>query len=450
MTFLTRCLLVCSLLLSGCASFDPYNILGRRGGERAGNADVIAFTSNHPAALRAQREESVLRVWTTIKTRYYRADLNGVDWDAALAKWRAPIVDAPTEEEYWSRLDRMVGELGDSHTRVESPAQVEARRNQRVRSLGMGLREIDGQLIVLGINSDSDAFFAGIRAGMAITAIEGKPALETWRDWIATSRKSSSDNARRSAALTRINDLARRNADGVAVEFARDDGSRETARLKPREISTRPSVSHRVLSSGAGYVRLTGFSEWLRPELLRAITSLKDMPGIVLDLRGNRGGSAAMADALVGAFFKEKTLIGKTQTRTNQPVTLAFGALKLIDLERSVPGRADAYTGKVVVLIDADSASASEAVASALQSTGRAHVIGETSCGCLLAFLGYAQINGSGELAYSEVGYKNISNQPVENVGVAPNSSVMRKIEDLRANRDRAFEAAITWLSQAR
>jgi carboxyl-terminal processing protease len=450
MTLLTRCLLVCSFLLSGCASFDPYNILGRSGGERTGNADAVAFTSNDALALRTQREESMLRVWTTIKTRYYRDDLNGVDWDAALAKWRAPIVDAPNEDEYWLRLDHMVGELGDSHTRVESPAQVEARRNQRVMSLGMGLREIDAKLVVLSVNADSDAFFAGIRPGMAITAIDGKPAIETWRDWIATSRKSSSDNARRSAALRRLHELAKQNTDGVAIEFVRNDCSREIARLKRREISTRPSVSHRVLPSGAGYVRLTGFSEWLRPELLRAITSLKDAPGIVLDLRGNRGGSAAMADALVGAFFKEKTLVGKTQTRTNQPVTVAFGALKLIDLERSVPGRADAYTGKVVVLIDADSASASEAVASALQSTGRAHVIGETSCGCLLAFLGYAQIDGGGELAYSEVGYKNINGQPIENMGVTPNSSIRRKIADLEVNRDHALEAATHWLSQTR
>jgi carboxyl-terminal processing protease len=210
-----------------------------------------------------------------------------------------------------------------------------------------------------------------------------------------------------------------------------------------REIPTQPVVAHRVLPSGLGYVRLTGFSEWLRPGLLRAIDSLKDTPGIVLDLRGNRGGSAAMADALVGAFFKEKTVIGKAQTRTNRPVTIGFGTVELIALDRFVPGRADAYTGKLAVLIDADSASASEAVASALQSTGRAEVFGETSCGCLLAFLGYAQLNGGGGLAYSEVGYVNINNERVENLGVKPNRYIEKTIDDIRSNRDRPLEAAV-------
>jgi carboxyl-terminal processing protease len=444
MTFYPRYLLFCLVWFSGCASFDPHNILGRRSAERTANIDVIEFRAGDAASARAIREQTVESVWRTVKERYYRADMNGVDWDVALVKWRAQIVEAPTEDEYWRRLDQMVGELGDSHTRVESPAQVEARRKQRVMSLGLGLRDIDGQLVVLSVNPDANAFFAGIRAGMVITRIDDQPAIALWREWIASSRKSSSETARRGAAMRRLTELAKTKNDGVAVEFARFDGSVERTRLAMREIQTQPVVTHRVLPSGLGYVRLTGFSEWLRPALLRAIESLKDTSGIVLDLRGNRGGSAAMADALVGAFFKQKTVIGKAQTRTNRPVTIAFGAVELVALDRFVPGRADAYGGKLAVLIDADSASASEAVASALQSTGRAQVFGETSCGCLLAFLGYAQLNEGGELAYSEVGYVNINNERIENVGVKPDVSLPRSVEDIRSYRDRPLEAAVS------
>jgi carboxyl-terminal processing protease len=443
MTFKARCFLVCLALLAGCASFDPHNILGRRSAERTANIDVIEFHAGDAASARASREQTVDYVWRTVKERYYRPDMNGVDWDGALLKWRSAIVDAPTDDDYWRRLDQMVGELGDSHTRVEAPAQVEARRKQRVMSLGLGLRDIDGQLVVLSVNPDANAFFAGIRAGMVITRIDGQSAIDLWREWIASSRKSSSDTARRGAALRRLNELAKTKSDGVAVEFARFNGAIERTRLAMREIPTQPVVAHRVLPSGLGYVRLTGFSEWLRPGLLRAIDSLKDTPGIVLDLRGNRGGSAAMADALVGAFFKEKTVIGKAQTRTNRPVTIGFGTVELIALDRFIPGRADAYTGKLAVLIDADSASASEAVASALQSTGRAEVFGETSCGCLLAFLGYAQLNGGADLSYSEVGYVNINNERVENVGVKPNRYIQKTIDDIRSNRDRPLEAAV-------
>jgi carboxyl-terminal processing protease len=438
-----------ALVLASCASFDPHNVISRRTLDSA-TRTVDGFVPLPSEYERFEmRRQNVEQVWKTVRDRYYRADLNGVDWNAARAKWEPLIVNAESEDLYWERLDRFAGELADSHTRVESPAQVEARRRQRVLSLGLGLREIDGRLVVLAVNAESDAHFAGIRAGMALTAIGEVEALKQWREWIASARKSSTDIATRNGAMRKLNDLARTASDGIEIEFERFDGSREKVRLKSRAISTRPSVSYRVLPSGFGYVKLTAFSEALRSELLSAIVSLKDTPGMVLDLRGNGGGSAAMAQALVGAFFKEKTVIGKATTRSNEPVTLAFGAVKLIQLERVVPGRADAYAGKLVVLIDHGSASASEVVASALQSTKRAQIVGETSCGCLLAFLGYASLQGGGELAYSEVGYYDIGGQAIENRGVTPNSSIIRSIDDVRASRDRVLEAAVALLPKA-
>jgi carboxyl-terminal processing protease len=433
-------------LLASCASFDPHNILGRRAAEYSSRNDDGFVREPDAAERRELRRRNVELVWTTIRDRYYRADLNGVDWHAARAKWEPLIVDAPSEDEYWLRLDRLAGELADAHTRVESPTQVEARRRQRVRSLGLGLRDVEDRLLVISVSADADAFFAGIRPGMTITAIGGAPALERWREWIANARPSSTVQATRGEAARRLNELARSNERGVDIEFERFDGSRERAPLKPRDIATRASVAHRVLPSGLGYVRLSAFSETLRSDLFSAIAALKDAPGLILDLRGNRGGSSFLAQSLVGAFFTERTVIGKAITRTERPVSLAFGAFTVAALDRVVPGRNDAYTGKLVVLIDNDSASASEMVASALQQTGRAHVLGEISCGCLLAFLGYASLNGGGELAYSEIGYVDNDGKYVEKQGVTPNSHVERSQDDVRSGRDRALEAAVAHL----
>jgi len=324
---------------------------------------------------------------------------------------------------------------------------VARRKQQQSFSLGLNLRNIDDKLTVLSVHPEADAFWAGIRSGMQVTQIADRDAQTQWREWSQSARKTSSPQAALRAPLRKLNEAAALTASnapsaGFTMELERADGTRFGASLKPRTLSTRPSVTHRVLPSGVGYVRLTAFQESLRGALLQAITSLKDTPALILDLRGNGGGSAAMSESLVGSFFNAKTLIGRTETRTGQPITIAFGAIKLITLERSVPGREDAYAGKVAILMDSDSASASESTAGGLQSTGRGIVVGEPSCGCLLAYLGYATLPGGGELAYSEVGFTTIKGERIEGRGVIPDVVVERTSADIRANRDRALEMA--------
>ena len=421
--------------LAACASFDPHNIISR-------HVPSGAATSGAPTTP-AVRQAAIDAVWQTINERYYRADLNGVDWQAARSKWQPQALNAATDDAFWERLDQMAGELADSHTRVESPTLVARRKQQQSFSLGLNLRNIDDKLTVLSVNPEADAFWAGVRAGMQVTRIADRDAQTQWRDWSLSARKTSSPQAALRAPLRKLSEAAALNASaGLTMEFERADGTRFAATLKPRTLSTRPLVTHRVLPSGLGYVRLTAFQESLHGALLQAIISLKDTPALILDLRGNGGGSAAMAESLIGSFFKTKTLIGRTETRTGQPVTIAFGAIKLITLERHAPGRDDAYAGKVAILIDTDSASASEATAGGLQSTGRAVVVGETSCGCLLAYLGYATLPGGGELAYSEVGFTTVKGERIEGRGVIPDLAVARTTEDIRSNRDRALEIA--------
>ena len=114
----------------------------------------------------------------------------------------------------------------------------------------------------------------------------------------------------------------------------------------------------------------------------------------------------------------------------------------MIKLKTEVDGNPNAYRGPVVVLLNAMSGSASELFGATLQASGRAVVMGEPSCGCLLGFLGYARIPGGGELAYSEVGFLMPNGQRIEGEGVVPDHHVPVTLADLRVSRDRALEEA--------
>jgi carboxyl-terminal processing protease len=147
-------------------------------------------------------------------------------------------------------------------------------------------------------------------------------------------------------------------------------------------------------------------------------------------------------NALLDRFFAKRTDLGHVTTRTGQPVALFFGAVEIIKLKSEVEGSKDAYRGPVVILLNAGSASGSELFAGAMQATGRAIVVGEPSCGCLLGFLGYTRIPGGGELAYSEVGFVLPNGKRIEGEGVLPDHLVPLALADLRASRDRQLEVA--------
>ena len=431
---------IASTLVGGCASFDPHNLIGRHVAPMARTDDGASLTL-------ATRKAAIDAVWTTINERYYRADLNGVDWAAARVRWEPQALAATNDDEFWERLDLMAAELSDAHTRVESLKQVTRRKAQQSFSLGIGLREIDGEILVLSVHPESDAYWAGVRAGMRLHKIGDQSARDQWTTWRESARKTSSPQAALRTPVRKLNDAAIAASEGnskrgLSLTFLRNDGTELVAQLKPVALSTKPSVSKRVLPNGIGYIRLTAFSESIRSNLLDAVAALRDTPALILDLRGNGGGSAAMAEALVGSLIKQKTVIARAETRSGRPVTVAFGAIKIIELERSVAGREDAYTGKVAVLMDHDSASASEGTAAALQSIGRAIVVGEVSCGCLLGYLGYTSLPGGGELAYSEIGFKSVKGERIEGRGVVPDVTVSRSRNDVIVQRDRTLEAA--------
>jgi C-terminal processing protease CtpA/Prc len=78
------------------------------------------------------------------KRKYYDARFHGVDWNAVRERYRARIVETNDEKDFYALLDRMVGELRDSHTRVYSPLQREQQLNSGRTSAGGTVRKIEG------------------------------------------------------------------------------------------------------------------------------------------------------------------------------------------------------------------------------------------------------------------------------------------------------------------
>ena len=434
-------LLLIALLLNACAVLDPHNIIGRRGlAEPNSNVPVPELNAG------TWKRDAFDVVWNTVNDKYYDATLNGVDWVAVRAIYEPQIMSAADDDRYWELLDKMTGELKDAHTRVHGPKQAAQQRDQEIHALGLGFVEIDDALIVTTTHLESDPWWAGVRAGMSIKTIDGEPAMTRYRRLMTSVRDSSTPWARARGAVRKI--VAGDVDTKVTMTFLRMDGSEITATMKRRKFRTPPEFTQRVLPSGFGYIRFSNFIGNLQSGILQAIDSMKDGPGMIVDLRNNGGGSGDMASTLVTKFLSTKTTVGRMLTRSGKPVTIAF--FPVMKLAPEFNGdKASAYTKPMVILTNEGSASASEIFAGALQDLNRATVIGQRSCGCLLGYLGYADLPGGGQLAYSELGFVSTKGRRIEGVGVLPDVEIKPAREDILFNRDRVLEAAENFL-QAR
>jgi carboxyl-terminal processing protease len=433
-------LLAAALVLSACAGMDPYNMIGRQLDGEPGASNEVVPSPPRGALHTREREAAFDFVWRTIERRYYDPAFHGVDWKAVGERYRPLAMKALDDEAFWDVLDRMTGELKDAHTRVESPKHAALRKLDQAVTLGFSFVPMQGKLAVTAVNAESDAWWAGVRPGMLLVSIAGEEAATAYERLIAGTRYDSTERSRHLRAVRRL--IAGDEGTTVAFTFERSDGSRFDAQLGRSKLTFRPMARHRVLPTGFGYLRITQWTFGVLPSALEGLEALKDTPGIVIDLRGNPGGSLHVVNAMLGKFFTRKTGLGRVITRTGEPVSMFFGTVEIVKLRNEVAGDKDAYKGPVVILVNASSGSGSEFFAATMQATGRAVIAGEPSCGCLLGFLGYARIPGGGELAYSEVGFVMANGKRIEGEGVLPDHHIALTLEDLRASRDRILEQA--------
>jgi carboxyl-terminal processing protease len=126
-----------------------------------------------------------------------------------------------------------------------------------------------------------------------------------------------------------------------------------------------------MINNNTGYIKVNNFAMTTFDEFMKGLRELKSkgMTDLILDLRGNSGGVMDAAIEIANQFLQEGQLIVYTKGRA-QPRS-----------EASATGKGEFETGKLVVLIDEWSASASEILAGAIQDNDRGTIIGRRSFG---------------------------------------------------------------------
>ena len=159
----------------------------------------------------------------------------------------------------------------------------------------------------------------------------------------------------------------------VQLGIRRGRETTERAFTVTRDIIAMHSVDVAyMLDDRTGYIKINRFSANTQEEFmggLRRLVEEQQMQNLVLDLRGNPGGYLQAATDMLSQFFPDGKLLVYTKGRTDETK------------EYKSNGRARFNLGNVAILIDENSASASEIVAGAVQDWDRGWVIGRRSFG---------------------------------------------------------------------
>lgn len=405
--------------------------------------------------------------WQRVRNVHYDTTMRGIDWDRVREELRPKAERARTVGELRTVLTEMVGRLGESHYGV-IPQEAEEAFDAGPRGdpgaqpgdVGLSVRLLGSDVVVSRVVRGGPADAAGVKPGWIVDSVGRFGARKT----AGILGRMRTDGERRQT-LYRIPMV-------VATTFAGAPGSVVTARFRdgagrtvvksltrhapPGEVVRYPNlpafVAHvereRLTANGADPQSCIGsirFNIWM-PQLLahldRAVDAVRDCRGIVLDLRGNPGGAAAMVMGVGGHFLDSAVALGTLRMRGSD---LRYVVNPRRTTSAGQPVRP--YAGPLAILVDPLTGSTSEIFAAGLQAVGRARVFGETSAGQALPAMATRLPTGD-VLLHVIADFVGPDGRRIEGHGVVPDETVPLRRTDLLAGRDAAMEAALRWIRQ--
>ncbi len=383
------------------------------GGVIATTASLFLFSLIGCRLVGAELKDSpkavVDEVWQMVNRDYVDGTFNHVDWQATRQSLLSR--DYTNREQAYTAIRAALKQLGDPYTRFLDPNQYQALTEETSgETIGVGIdievNEKTGRLTVVNVLEKSSAFKAGIKPGDEILAIDGE----------STQGMIMEDVSKLIHGQVGTH---------ITLQIGRPTHSNFDVKLTRVHLEL-PTVSYTLKASGTrriGYIRLSEFSATSAHEMRRAIKALKaqHVHGYVLDLRGDPGGLVDSSVEIArmwldhGVIVREVDRMGKTEVSKADHTALTQQPL--------------------VVLVDGNSASASEILTAALKDNTRAVVVGSQTFGKAIVQVVHPLSDGSG-LSVTIEHYFTPKGMDIGHKGITPDVKI-----DLTQTQQQQLEA---------
>ncbi len=388
-------------------------------------------------------------VWTNIRKSHFDQDFEKNHRERIYNKYLPEIKKAGNDMQLAGILNRMVKEFGQSHIQVLPPvndleimALHAAEKNVEPEPLNTQDVPADvgimpciagGKLCVLRTINGSPADAAGIRAGDCIVSINGlklDTSVNSYIPWDTLTSFLLAGMPESKVSLTTVNSR------GIQKEYKLTRKPNGFNWFKFGAIPrTYGAFYAEVLPGNIGYVHLTAFFPDQITSFVKAVTGkLKDVSGLIIDMRNNVGGVVILPQWLAGWSCPQVIKMGKLQ-------------LKEATLTPSSYPQQQCFKGPVVILINEGTASAAEIFAASMQDSKAAVLFGATTSGKCLPSQ-FLRLPSGFRLQTIFGNYERENGQHIEHLGVTPDVPVTLKLSDLQNNIDSVREAAAKYLTQ--
>jgi carboxyl-terminal processing protease len=322
-------------------------------------------------------------------------------------------------------LDAAVRSLKDRFSNYFSPkdyAQFNERTDGQFTGVGMTVRQATAGLKIVSVFAGTPASRGGLRPGDLIVAVNGR----------SIAGKSSD------AATTAIKGPV-----GSKVDLTLRSGGRRRTVTLTRERVQVPVVRSSMQHAGGdpvAYVRLASFTSGAHGEVGQAVRRLlgRGAKGVVLDLRDNGGGLLDEAVLISSIFLPDGKIVStRGRARPEHVYTATGGAI-----DTKIP---------VVVLVNGETASASEIVTGALQDRHRATVVGTRTFGKGV-FQEVERLSNGGALDITVGEYFLPSGRNLGGGGVRRGSGITPDVvapDNPKTKRDETLRAGLAALARA-
>ena len=316
-------------------------------------------------------------------------------------------------------LDGLMAGTGDKYAEyynAEELAAVFSDYEGNFCGIGAFIKETpDGVVYCSGVVENSPAEEAGMKEGDIFKAVDGEPVEGLDRYGVA--------------ALIRGEE-----GTSVALTMYRESTDETLDFTMTRKQLPKPDVEHRMLTDTTGYIWIKDFDEIAIEQFEEAMKDLKSqgMQDLVLDLRNNTGGLLKATLAITRQLMCKGVIVSIEDAQGNRKAYECDGK--------------NEFTGRMVILTDGYTASASEIMAGALKDNGMAITIGTNTFGKGIVQNFYYLSDGSG-IKFTTDQYYTPNGTAIHGIGIAPDIEVELDYDAfLEDGSDNQLDAAIDYL----